>query len=91
MFITYDPKKRTRTLEERGLDFADAAEVFAGPTFEMQDTRRDYGEERVLCYGYLRGQLVMIGYTVRGEERRVFSMRRANEREKARFAPLVGI
>ena len=91
MVITYDPKKRTRTLEERGLDFADAAEVFAGPTFEMQDTRRDYGEERVLCYGYLRGQLVMIGDTGRGEERRVFSMRRANEREKARFAPLVGI
>ena len=91
MRITYDPNKRARTLEERGLDFADAADVFAGATFEMQDTRKDYGEERVLCYGYLRGQLVMIGYSVRGEDRRVFSMRKANEREKARFAPLVGI
>jgi len=39
----------------------------------------------------LRGELVMIGYTVRGEARRVFSMRKTNEREKARFAPLVGI
>ena len=57
----------------------------------MQDKRRNYGEERVLCYGYLRGRLVMIGYTVRREDRHVFSMRKANEREKARFAPLVGI
>ncbi len=91
MRVTYDPNKRAKTLEERGLDFADAADVFASATFEMQDTRRDYGEARVLCYGYLRGSLVMIGYTVRGEDRRVFSMRKANEREKARFPPLVGI
>ena len=91
MRITFDPNKRARTLKQRGLDFADAAEVFAGPTFEMQDTRKDYGERRLLCYGYLRGELVMIGYTVRGEARRVFSMRKTNEREKAQFAPLVGI
>lgn len=91
MRITFDPNKRASTLEERGLDFADAVEVFAGPTFEMQDTRKDYGEERLLCYGYLRGALVMVGYTVHGEDRRVFSMRKANEREKARFAPLVRI
>jgi uncharacterized DUF497 family protein len=30
--ITYDPAKREKTLRERGLDFADAAEVLAGPT-----------------------------------------------------------
>lgn len=30
--ITYDPNKRSRALRERGLDFTDAAEVFAGPT-----------------------------------------------------------
>ena len=30
MKISYDPVKRAKTLKERGLDFADAAEVFAG-------------------------------------------------------------
>jgi uncharacterized DUF497 family protein len=30
MAITYDPAKRERTLRERGLDFEDAAAVFAG-------------------------------------------------------------
>ena len=35
MRISYDPGKRERTLEERGLDFDDTAEVFAGVTFEV--------------------------------------------------------
>lgn len=88
MRITYDPNKRAKTLEERGLDFESAADVFAGITFETRDTRKAYGEDRILCYGYLRGRLVMIGYTIRGEDRHVFSMRKANEREEKRFAPL---
>jgi len=57
MRITYDPNKRAKTLAERDLDFEDAAEVFAGATFDIPDRRRPYGEDRVLCYGYLRGRL----------------------------------
>ena len=49
MRISYDPKKRQRTLAERGLDFEDAAAVFAGLTFEVEDTRRDYSETRILA------------------------------------------
>jgi len=55
MRITFDPAKRKKTLAERGLDFADAALVFAGVT------------------------------------RPVFSMRKANEREQARIAPLLEV
>jgi hypothetical protein len=33
--------------------------------------------------------MVVVGYTRRGDERHVFSMRKANEREKARIAPLL--
>lgn len=91
MRITYDPAKRARTLAERGLDFEDAIDVFASATFEVVDTRKPYGEIRVMCYGYLRGRLVMIGYTQRGEDRHVFSMRKANEREKRRIAPQIGV
>jgi uncharacterized DUF497 family protein len=91
MLITYDPNKRAKTLAERGLDFLDAPDVFAGPTSETLDTRKQYGEERILCCGYLHGQMVMIGYTVRGEARHVFSMRKVNEREKRRFAPQLGL
>ena len=52
---------------------------------------RKYGEERIICYGLLAGRMVVIGYTPRGADRHVFSMRKANEREKARIAPLLEI
>ena len=87
MRISFDPMKRLRTLDERGLDFEDASAVFAGTTIEVDDTRRDYGERRIICYGLLSGRLVVIGYTPRGRTRHIFSMRKANDREKSRLAP----
>ncbi len=88
MRITFDPAKRDKTLAERGLDFDDAALIFAGVTLELEDTRKDYGETRVICYGMLKGRMVVVGYTPRGADRHVFSMRKANERENDRIAPL---
>ena len=80
--LTWDEKKRQTTLNERGIDFADAEIVFAGPIFEIEDARRDYGERRMLCFGLLAGRLVAVGYVQRGEKRHIFSMRKANEREQ---------
>ena len=91
MRITFDSVKRAKTLTERGLDFADAALIFAGVTVEIEDTRRNYGEKRVICYGLLAGRVVVVGYTPRGADRHIFSMRKANEREKARIAPLLEV
>ena len=91
MAITFDPRKRAATLAERGLDFKDAALVFADSTFEIEDNRRSYGESRIICFGVLHGRIVVIGYTPRGADRHVFSMRKANDREKARIAPLLGL
>ena len=91
MRITFDPLKRDRALAERGLDFADAEMVFKGLTLEVEDTRKEYGEQRIICFGLLAGRMIVIGYTPRGADRHVFSMRKANEREKARIAPLLEI
>jgi uncharacterized DUF497 family protein len=91
MRITFDPAKRKTTLAARGLDFADAALVFAGVTLEVEDTRKNYGEPRIICYGLLEGRMVVVGYTPRGADRHIFSMRKANDREKTRVAPLLEI
>lgn len=91
MRISFDPAKRARTLDDRGLDFEDALEVFGGVTVEVDDLRVDYGERRVLCFGLLRGRLVVIGYTPRGGVRHIFSMRKANDREQTRLAPHFGL
>ena len=84
--ITYDPGKRAQTLVDRGLDFEDALLVFAGVTVEVEDTRKDYGERRIICYGMLMGRVVVVGYTPRGSVRHIFSMRKANDREQTRLA-----
>jgi uncharacterized DUF497 family protein len=60
MTISYDPAKREQTLQDRGLDFEDAPLVFAGLTVEVEDTRKDYGERRIICFGQLEGRLVVI-------------------------------
>ena len=86
MRITFDPVKRARTLADRGLDFEDAAIIFEGITVEVEDTRKNYGERRIICYGMLSGRLVVVGYTPRGTTRHICSMRKANDREKARLA-----
>lgn len=91
MRITYDPAKREKTLADRGLDFADAEIVFAGVTLEIEDTRNDYGETRIIYYGLLEARMVVIGYTPRGEERHIFSIRKANDREQTRIAPLLEV
>jgi uncharacterized protein len=85
MKITYDPVKRAITLADRELDFEDAAEVFRDDTLDFPDNRRDYGELRILTVGHLRGRMVIVVWTPRENARHVFSMRKANAREKARF------
>ena len=79
--ITFDPAKRERALQERGLDFIDATLVFEGETFTFRDERRDYGETRRITLGFLAGRMVVVGWVARGGARHVYSMRKANERE----------
>lgn len=81
MRVSFDPTKRERTLAERGLDFEDAAVVFAGPTLTIEDERNDYGETRLQTYGVLRERIVMIVWTPRSAFRHIISMRHCHERE----------
>ncbi|HEU0045874.1 BrnT family toxin [Sphingomonas sp.] len=85
MEISFDPEKRALCLAERGLDFADAAKVFEGPVFEFEDDRFAYPERRIVTYGLLDGRLVAIIWTEMTPSRRVFSMRKANDREQAKY------
>ena len=91
MQITFDPAKRDKTLADRGLDFEDTPKIFAGATLDLEDTRKNYGETRMICFGYLEGRMVVVGYTQRNAGRHIFSMRKANEREQRRIAPLLKI
>jgi uncharacterized DUF497 family protein len=65
--------------------------VFAGPTLEAEDLREDYGEVRLVWYGYLSGRVVVLGCVPRGEDQHIFSTRNANGREEWRITPLLEV
>ncbi|MCU0881983.1 MAG: BrnT family toxin [Hyphomonadaceae bacterium] len=83
MEIEFDPAKRDATLRHRALDFLDAPRVFAGRTYTLVDDRQDYGEERLITYGYLERRAVVIVHVDRGGVVRVISMRHAYKKEMA--------
>ena len=85
MQIQFNTRKREETLKDRGLDFARAGEVFAGRHFTAEDAREDYSEARYITVGNLDGRMVVMVWTPGGEARRIISMRKANEREQARY------
>ncbi len=89
MRISFDPAKRDATLRERDLDFLEAEFVLQGPNLRIADTRREYGEERTIVYGYLHGRMVVVVWTERADALHIISMRKANEKEQRRIAPLL--
>jgi uncharacterized DUF497 family protein len=89
--ITFDPRKRERTLRDRAIDFCDAEIVFAGLTFTIEDQRFLYPERRFVTYGLLGNRLVVIVWTpITEDHRHVISMRKANAREQARYRDRLG-
>lgn len=85
MKLVWDERKRTDCLRERGLDFADAAELFAGFHLAQVDDRFDYGETRWLGIGEVNGAVCVIVWTPRDDTLRIISMRKANASETARY------
>lgn len=88
--ITFDPAKRELTLKMRGLDFADAALLFAGHTATVEDARFDYGETRFRTAGFLRGRLVVVVWTLRGEAHHIISMRHCHAKEQKKWHKRMG-
>ena len=58
MQYVWDSLKRRSNLSKHGFDFADANIVFEGPTFTYEDDRYDYGEQRWVTLGFLKGLLL---------------------------------
>ncbi len=85
MKLEFDEEKRQKTLENRGLDFADAETLFEGRTLTIEDDREDYGEPRYQTIGTLDGKMVMVVWTPRETARRIISMRHCNDRERERY------
>ena len=86
MRFEWDEAKNEANLLKHDLDFADAELVFAGPVLQLQDTRRNYGEDRFVGIGFLESLVVVVVFTRREPDIvRLISMRKATQDEKHRF------
>ena len=91
MTFEWDPAKSTRNWQQRGFDFAFASGVFDHTYVEYDDTRRDYGERRVVAVGLADGVPLTVVFPDRvdpggGVVRRVISARVSNRKERRRYA-----
>ena len=83
--LTWHETKRRTNLTSHGLDFVDAEEVFAGPTFTFEDDRLHYPEQRFVTLGLLRGVCVSLVHTEMPERIHVISFRKATRNEQIIF------
>lgn len=79
--MLFDPAKDAINIAKHGVSLARASEMDLGTALIRIDDRRDYGELRYNAYGYVDGDLHALTFTLRGEDVRAISLRRARKKE----------
>jgi uncharacterized DUF497 family protein len=85
----WDSAKAQSNLRKNQISFEDAVRVFLDPDrLEAFDVRQADGEDRWITIGLVEPALLVVVYTVRGEEGeviRLISARRADKDERAQY------
>jgi len=84
MKITFDPAKDEWTKQVRGLSLSLGETIIRNQVANRLDLRKDYGEDRIISYGYFGDRLHVCIYTLRDDELRIISVRKANKGEVKR-------
>ena len=90
MNVKFDPAKDGANVAKHGVSLAEAAGFEWGTAVVWPDTRRDYGEARMVALGYIGLRIMALVFVDRPPEqpteRRIISLRKANSREVKRYA-----
>lgn len=78
---SWDEAKRQTNLRLHRLDFAGAEVIWDGPTVTREDLRQDYGERRLVTFGQLQDQVVVLVHVERDDDVHFISLRRAESHE----------
>ena len=81
MQIEFDPEKDKINQAKHGVSLILASELDWQNALVWIDTRKNYGEMRMIALAPSIGILYYVAYVDRNEFRRVISLRRANRRE----------
>ena len=83
--IVFDPLKDAANLAKHGVSLGIAEWLSLGPYVTIRNDRFEYGEAREVAFGRIRGRLFACVFVDRGGERRVISLRKANDREMRKY------
>jgi len=86
MKVICDAAKDAINKEKHGVSLTDAALLDWEVALIWQDTRRDYGETRMIALAPIGERLYCVVYVDREDERRIISLRKANYREVIQYA-----
>jgi uncharacterized DUF497 family protein len=81
----WDENKRRLNVVKHGIDFADAKEVFCDPAAYTSVSPRNMRERRYVTVGSMRGALIAVIFTVRGQAIRIISARVARRIERQTY------
>jgi uncharacterized protein len=81
---SWDESKRRRNIALHGLDFEGADAIWDNFTITREDTRKQYGEKRMVTFGLLNGEVVVLVHIDREDDLHVISLRKA-EKYEARY------
>ena len=87
MQFEWDSDKAAANVSRHGVSFELAMLVFLdnGRLIKL-DERFDYGEERIITMGHVNNRLHVVVYTQTNDTVRIISARKANRRERKRYA-----
>lgn len=81
MKVTCDAVKDIKNQEKHGVSLIEAASIDWDVALIWQDTRHDYGENRMIALAPIGERLYCVVYVDRENDRRIISLRKANQRE----------
>jgi len=89
MRFEWDDNKAESNAAKHGITFEEAVTVFADPDLLFtEDTQHSQGEEREWAMGITEsGLLVVVVFTMRGEQIRIVSARIATKKEQQSYEP----
>jgi uncharacterized protein len=89
MQITFDLQKDDINTEKHGVSLALAEQLEWDSLIAIEDNRQDYGEIRMIGFAPIADRVYCVVYVDRNLQRRIISLRKANQREVNRYAAYI--
>lgn len=88
--ISYDENKRQTNLKKHNIDLAECAAVFDYPMITKEDTRENYGEQRLQSLGMLGSVVVFMVWVDKVDRPHLISVREATKYEQKYYYANIG-